>query len=187
MRGFTLVELLVTLSLVLILAGFALPAASTWVSSHQARAEINGMFSMVQSARHAAISLGVPVTLCPQPVNTADPECGARNTWHLGMVAFVDRNGNRRIDEQDYVVANRPAMKQGKFYWRSFRNRSYLRFTARGITDWQNGHFLYCSADGELKHARQMVLNASGRVYFSHDHDNDGVHEDVSGDPLSCP
>ena len=104
----------------------------------------------------------------------------------MGTVAFVDYNNNKQIDEQDKLLGS-IAQLTNRVTWRSFRNRSYLKFVATGHTDWQNGHFKFCP-EGTQDHAlsRQLVLNAAGRLYFSRDEDGDGLHEDVQGNDLTC-
>jgi type IV fimbrial biogenesis protein FimT len=183
-RGLSIIELLVALAVTAVLAGYALFWSSDWVSEKDADARVRSFATAINLARQTAIMGNVPVTLCP----IDDSGCGRRNAWHSGGIIFVDFNRNRRIDGNDYEVKRLPRLKPGtRVYWRSFRNRSYLRFTARGLTDWQNGHFLFCPDDGNAAHARMLVLNAAGRMYFSIDRDGDGVHEDARGRAIACP
>jgi len=74
-----------------------------------------------------------------------------------------------------------------RVYWRSFRNRSYLQINATGLTNWQNGHLLYCPANGDVHFARAVIINAQGRVRNAADSNGDGIVEDANGDPLVCP
>ncbi len=70
--------------------------------------------------------------------------------------------------------------------WRAFRNRQYLQMTPSGFTNYQNGNFVYCSQDQDLRFARQIVLNMQGRVKKSYDRNNDGLVEDRYGRHLRC-
>ena len=181
MRGLTLIELLMTLAILALLLTMAIPSVVPWIERTHADADRHTFATIIQTSRSAAIQFGQAVTLCPG----SRRGCGTRNSWHLGTVAFTDRNGNRRRDEDDVLLAS-VADLSSRVIWRSFRNRSYLRFTPRGFTDWQNGHFLFCPQDGDPQQARQLVLNATGRLYFSQDEDRDGIHEDRRGRPLVC-
>ena len=81
-----------------------------------------------------------------------------------------------------------PALARGsRVYWRSFRNRSYLSFTSTGLTAWQNGSFRYCPLSGDPSLIREVILNPAGRLRRATDHDGDGVVEDATGAPVSCP
>ncbi|MEC8059925.1 MAG: GspH/FimT family protein [Pseudomonadota bacterium] len=94
----------------------------------------------------------------------ARPSCGKRNQWQLGVLAFTDFNRNRRLDDNEHIVAQLPSFHTATIRWRSFRNRSYLRFTPEGLTDWQNGNFLFCDNQGAPELTRQITLNHAGRL-----------------------
>mgnify|MGYP006160318647 CR=1 FL=1 len=111
--------------------------------------------------------------------------CLARNQWHQGAIAFIDQNNNYQPDVDEVLIAVQNKLRN-RVFWRSFRSRSYLRFKPSGFTVWQNGHFLLCPSNQDPSLARQMVLNAAGRLYFSKDENSDGIHEDVRGRPLAC-
>lgn len=182
-RGITLVELLVTLTVVSLLAGAGLPRLFEWLQKWRAEANVSEFLALIQTARTTAIVQNVNVTLCPGDQSG----CRGRNTWHEGSTAFIDYNGNRRRDGRDTAIASLPAIRQMRIYWRAFRNRGYLRFTGTGLTDWQNGHFLFCPQPVDNRLARMVVLNYAGRTYRTRDRDRDGIHENVRGVPLSCP
>lgn len=176
-----LVELLVVLAIVAVLSAFALPDMSGMLSERRARSELDDFAALLIASRTSAITLNAPVTFCPG----THTRCGTRNTWHHGTLAFVDFNLNREIDEEDVLIGKLGSIDYD-VRWRSFRNRGYLRFEPSGFTAWQNGHFLLCPTATNQRKARQLVLNVSGRIYFSKDEDGDGVHEDVRGRPLNC-
>lgn len=176
-----LTELLIVLALVAILSNFALPGMQELVEGREHEADYDAFAALLISARQSAILLNAPVTFCPG----AQDRCGRRDLWQQQTLAFVDENRNRIIDGNDHIIGQ---LKDLSFNirWRSFRNRSYLRFRASGFTHWQNGNFTLCTDDADPTKARQLVLNQVGRIYFSRDEDDDGVHEDVQGNPLTC-
>ncbi len=177
--------MLVALALVSVMTGMALPAFQGFVQQNRATAALNQLLGALQSARHAAITLRTPVTLCPSAVAT---ECGARDTWHLGTLMFADGNANGRRDANEQVLRWLPGVSErARIYWRSFRNRSYLQIRPSGMTDWQNGNLLYCPPDGDPRYAREVILNAQARPRNAPDTDRDGIAEDADGLPLRCP
>ena len=208
--GLTLVELLTTLAVAGILVAAASGGAAHLIGQHRASAAVNQMLGAVRFARHAAVAHRSSVTLCPadgaqslQPGsargnpsqenssargNPSQERCGRRNTWHNGALVFLDRNANGRFDGSDVLLRRMPRLGEGeRFYWRSFRNRSYLMIRPSGLTDWQNGNLLYCPASGDPRFARQIVINAQARVRHARDSDGDGIVEDAQGRAVDCP
>lgn len=182
-RGFSLLELLVALSVAAALMFMALPAFNIFSARAHTESSRVVLARLVYTARHAAITRNRPVVLCPGDENG----CGARDTWHRGTVAFVDEDLDLIRDPSESRVAQVPALERSTVVWRAFRNRGYLKFMPSGYTDWQNGHFLICPEhETDTGLARQLVLNSAGRLYYSVDKDGDGVHEDVRGRPLQC-
>jgi type IV fimbrial biogenesis protein FimT len=183
--GFTLPEILVALAVVGVMTGFALPAFQAFVERNRSAVALNQLLAALQSARYAAVTLRTAVTLCP---SATDAACGARDTWHQGTLIFADRNADGRRDPSERVLQWLPGLDNGgRIYWRSFRNRSYLQMSPTGLTDWQNGHLLYCPPDRDPRFAREVIINAQARPRAAPDTDHDGVAEDANGQPLRCP
>ena len=174
---------MVTLAVAGVLMGIAVPEFTALAAGQRAAARINALAGAVQTARHLAISHNTVVTLCPGQ----GPVCADRDDWRQGVLVFVDSDGDRRVDEGEFVGARLPKLDRGETVtWRSFGNRSFLRFRGTGLTDWQPGNFQYCPADRNPRYARQLIVNAQGRVRHAADRDGDGIREDADGRPLQC-
>jgi len=193
-RAFTVSELLVTLAIAAAALSLALPSFHGLLAANRAAAALNQIIGAVAVARTQAILQRRTVTLCPGTIERSEPDGGAtarclgRDQWHQGALVFVDANGNGSIEAGERLLTALPPLRPGeRIYWRSFRNRGYLQFHARGYTEWQNGNFLYCPADGRAEYARMAILNVQGRVRVARDADGDGVAEDAAGRPLACP
>ncbi len=186
MRGFSLFELLAALSIAAIIGSAALIYMPDLVAAKRSNAALQSLRVVINFARHTAITRGQLVVVCPLQRSLTGPDCGPRNHWHQGTLVFADSNRNHRFDLGEEVLHQSEPIPSGRIVWRAFRNRGYLVFTPRGVTDWQNGHLLYCPASGDAQMARQLVLNVSGRTYPSRDTNGDGIHEDVRGRPLDC-
>jgi type IV fimbrial biogenesis protein FimT len=84
-RGFTLLELMFTLTVAGILLGVGVPSFIDFVRSNRATANINELSTAFAIARSEAIRRGVNVTVCRSSDGLA---CGAN--WPDGWIVFVD-------------------------------------------------------------------------------------------------
>lgn len=79
-KGFTLLELLITLLVVSILVLGAAPNLSSFVKRNRAASSINDMLAALQYARSEALTRGLSVILCRRPqVADADAACTDTN------------------------------------------------------------------------------------------------------------
>lgn len=180
--GFTLIELLICLAITSVILGLAIPPIGSIIERGRATAYVNWLVGSVAFTRHSAISFRTMVTLCP---SSDGINCGG--PWHNGSIAFVDKNQNGKRDTTDSILQRSlPPSGSGTIRWRSFRNRQFLQMTAEGLTNYQNGNFVYCSESQDPKFSRQIIINMPGRTRLAHDLDNDGLIEDRRGNPLRC-
>jgi type IV fimbrial biogenesis protein FimT len=87
-RGFTLLELIVTLMILMIVAGLAVPAIGRSSDAVRSRAEVAGFSAVLRHARERAITSRVPHTVVIDPTNhkmtvLAGPDAEVRETRPL--------------------------------------------------------------------------------------------------------
>lgn len=181
-NGYSLVELIAVIAVISIVFGLAAPPFQRMVERNKAAMGINWIIRVINMTRATAIERGVLTTLCP----TRDRKrCGG--AWDDQIMIFTDADNNRQLDGKDVAVTYLHFPYDGStLKWRAFRNRQYLQMTSAGFTNYQNGNFVYCSADQNLTYSRQIVLNMQGRVKRSYDRNNDGLVEDRYGKHLRC-
>ncbi len=181
-KGITLFELLISIGIIGILSGAALPSYTRFIQKSEMNSQINQFIGLLTMARQYSVSKQQIVTLCP---STDGESCG--KNWHDGQIIFTDRNRNRIIDEEDKLI--RFAQKLPDNYqltWRTFQNKKYLQYTPSGFTNFQNGTFRYCVNQDDLSLNRAIIINIAGRIRLSTDSNNDGIHEDRKGDNVQC-
>lgn len=182
-RGFTLVELMVTLTITSVLLFLALPSFSDLIESQRTTSRFNSLVGLVRLARQTAITEAIWVTVCPANGET----CTNSRQWHTGIMVFQDRNRNGSREEEEVLLAYQPALATGEtLHWRAFRNRNHIQFTPGGYTNWQNGSFQYCPASRNARHSKVLIISIPGRTAASMDRDGDGIDEYANGQPLAC-
>ncbi len=182
-RAFTLIELLAALALMGILAWLAYPPFAALTERIHTTSRINALVSLIRFTRHAAISQGNWVTLCP----AVGEACSNSRDWQGGIMSFADLNRDGARQPGEAVLAYQSALDPGeRLRWRSFRQRNYLQFRPEGYTNWQNGSFHYCPASGDPRFGKVLIINIQGRMATSVDADGDGIDEQANGEPLAC-
>ncbi len=87
LRGFTLVELLVTVSVAAILLALAAPSMADLLRNNRLAAANNTLVGSLNVARAEALRRGRVITLC---ASTDQRTCSASNDWATGWVVFED-------------------------------------------------------------------------------------------------
>lgn len=91
--GFTLMELMVTLAVLAVILGLAVPSFANLVRRNRLIAAANELVAAAQLARIEAVRRNRPVTLCP---STDGALCGGTD-WRR-LIIFADANRNRARD-----------------------------------------------------------------------------------------
>ena len=181
--GFTAGELVVTVSVVAILATIAAPSYTALIRTARLTTQIGEFNAALNLARSEAVKRGFPVTLCPSTTLTS---CGASGTqWERGWIAFVDNNNNQTVDVGDVVLRASPALTTG-YTLRATSGTtlpSYVTINPKGQIS-ATGQFVLCQV-GQINPARAILLSTVGRISLADDHN--GVPVDASGaDMTTC-
>ena len=93
-QGFSLIQLMITVTIVGILTSLAIPSYKYITNTTRIATEINGLLGDMQYARFAAIKTGQKVTICSSTNPTAaSPTCSAATNWATGWIVFNDVGG----------------------------------------------------------------------------------------------
>jgi type IV fimbrial biogenesis protein FimT len=99
-RGFTLTELMVTLTIFAILLTIGIPSYRSVTTSNRISSEVNGLLGDLQYARAEAIKQGQTVTVCS---SSDGASCAASTSWARGWIVFGDPNASRTVDANEPV------------------------------------------------------------------------------------
>lgn len=143
-HGFTLVELLVTVAVLAVVLGIAVPSYQSFISRNRLAATTNELVSALALARSEAVKRAKPVS-----VVSAD--------WSAGWEVSVDEDGTVLRVYQANTQGGADITADANF-------SSYIRYLPSGASEGSggdgNGDFTVCK-DGN---ARVVSINNTGRV-----------------------
>jgi type IV fimbrial biogenesis protein FimT len=160
-HGVTLVELLVTLAVLAVLLGLAVPSFAHLMRENRLATASNGLLGTLLFARSEAIKRGHRVTAC---VSVDQEQCTAGRHWHQGWIVFADRNGNGVRDAGEALLRVGAGRADALTISGNMHVRNYVSYNGEGRTQLlggglQMGTVTLC--DGVA--ARRLVINAVGR------------------------
>ena len=167
--GITLLELLVTLSIIAIVLTLGIGGFRHLIASTRMTNVTNTLIAHMQLARSEAIKRGTDVSLCPSP-DGKTCVAGGDGSWEIGYIVRIDSTGEvlRRVDG--------PEMR-GVTLTNS-RGGSPIVFKADGSAGGSNCTLTVCDR-GDSSYKRGVVVSNVGRVRVS--------EYAAGGGPLTCP
>jgi type IV fimbrial biogenesis protein FimT len=103
-RGFTLIELMVVLAIIVVVMGIAAPSFRSSTENLRLVSHTNALLNTFTFARSEAIMRGTPVTVCASQDGTS---CVASYVWNTGWIVFPDPNMNKTVTT---ILRRQPAL-----------------------------------------------------------------------------
>lgn len=168
-RGFTLLELIITVTILSVLLGIGIPSFRELQLNNQLTANANRVLGMLRLTRSEAVRRNTRVVMCrstdQQQCNT---DSALNRQWETGWIIFPDLDTDGEVDSPDEelirVVGPLPdglTLRTGGNYSRHIAFRPLGR--PRGNTGLGNDTFRLCDERGG-DYARKVVIAVTGRM-----------------------
>lgn len=202
-RGFTLWELLVTVTVIGVVLGIGIPNFNEFSRNSEMASAVNSLVSAIHVSRTEAVKRGVPVTLCGSSTPlAAAPACDGGTGGYFAFTdvqdtdADGDPDGNGTFDGADVILLqrDRPAAQvttaiEGASGMLRFATDGFLdRFAANQLT-----RVMYCDPRGNVvgpgsggdSVARVVAIAPTGRPQLQTEIAN--VADFIADTGASCP
>ena len=153
--AFSLLELMVVISITLIIISFAAPSFGSLISRSQIENKANTVFDIFQLARGTAISQGKFITLCP---SIDGQQCNQQ--WQLGLMAFIDNNHDREFSGNDEIITFLPSTTTSTLHG----NQPYFTYNPLGALKGRMGSVITCPSGEKLSTSVRLLISQMGRV-----------------------
>jgi type IV fimbrial biogenesis protein FimT len=157
-RGFTLIELMVTLAVMAVLMGIGVPSFQRLQQSTRTVTTFHLLTTSLALARMAAVRSNAPVSVCP---SSDGRYCRGDTVWDDGWIVFADPGKNGQPDSQT-VVLQRIDGIGGGLALRSTDGRKLVRFTPDGWAYGSNLSVRLCT-EKKAELLGMVVVNNAGR------------------------
>lgn len=181
-HGFTLIELIVAVTIAGILSALAAPALTTLITNQRLSSQANELMSDLAFSRSEAVrragsgtsSAGVTICKSANP-NAAAPNCNATtgDAWTSGRIVFIDINGDGIRDTGDEILRIRQELEGASANGNQLIGDSNSSGTAKRITYKSSGatnlalgseyQLTFCDKRGDNQ-GRAVAMHPLGRA-----------------------
>jgi len=164
-RGFTLLDLMVTISIASILLSVGLPSFRGAVMDSRLVRDSNLFVASINLARSSAVRFQRTSTICASADYSASvPTCSASTDWSQGWIVWVDKDRDNVTDAGEILSVQAPINTSNTFAASTATRFSY---DARGFGASPADNLALCDTrSGET--GRSIRVNNVGRANVSH-------------------
>lgn len=162
-RGFTLIELMVTLAIAAIVITQGIPAFTNTVQNSRISTNTNDLVADINIARSEAISRNVAVILCrSDDPRLAGAGCDGAGAWTSGWMVFADDDGSGTFEAANDTLIRIGQPASAPVFINSNGVNS-IQYNSNGMTaSAADSVFAVCDTRG-TDFGREIRVNTTGR------------------------
>lgn len=167
-KGFTLIELIITLMVAATLMAAAVPSFTTTIMNNRRLSQINELVGALTLARSEAVKRKTAISLC----KSSDGNSCSGTGWEDGWIIFANDNDDNDRDSGEEILRVYAKLPDGNTLRGNGNISNYLSYRPDGFSN-TNGTFTLCDSRGAVQ-ARGVVISMTGRAR-------------IKSDSLACP
>lgn len=175
--AFTLIEVIISLTIIVITAAFILPSVNNFLIDNQDKVALRQIVNAISFAKSESQTRNISISICK---SDDQKTCGRH--WENGQLIFLDEEGDGVVHHAKQILTILKPALHGRLHWRSFPlHKPFLTFSPIELKE-NNGTFWYCR-NAAAKWA--ISINQAGRARVVYPN-QDGVIKDSHGQALPC-
>jgi len=157
-KGFTLIEMMMTLSIAAILLTVAVPSYNTFTKNSKLTKQLNLLAASVSMARGEAAKRSARVVMC-QSSDPTDSNTYCSGGWSNGWIVFVDADNENDYDAGEVVISIYQPESGVNI---KTTTGAYLAFNPDGTTTSGQQTFTVCDDRGAT-YGKELEIAGTGR------------------------
>jgi len=158
-KGLTLIELIIVLSIIGISLGLTAPSFSNIINNNRLTTQYNELLTALSLTRSEAIKRQIRVTTCQS--STGNSCTKDSSNWHKGWIVFTDLDTDNQVDSDETILLVQQNSPEGVQI--SFGARTRVAYHDSGLAvGSSNGTFLFCDHRGDDS-KKGLIISMSGR------------------------
>lgn len=163
-KGLTLIELIVTLSIATLISFIAAPSMLMFIEKQKVSSDLLKVKSIIETARNHAISKNRSIRICGlEDIEPENNDINCLRDW-TKLSVFAPRKSKK----PELIHVHHLDGNYEQIQWSAFQRKPYLQLKPNGFTDHQNGTLYLCHNRHESLH-RAISISKSGRVTIHED------------------
>jgi len=156
MGGFTLLELMITIAIVIILTTIGIPSFVGLIRDSNMTATANDFLTALNYARSEAVTRNTNVII--------KSKSGTNKDWKAGWDVFADTNNNNTLDAGELLKTHEALANSYTLTANAANLDTQVLFKSTGLRDSVIGGTFFLCKDGDTTTARAIIINSVGRA-----------------------